>query len=63
LQSWRGVAPLKRWVLKKVPLVAVVGGTYIIVIMMMIVMVMMIMIVMVMIIPCKRTSDLLHLYL
>ena len=49
--------------LGKVPLVAVVGGTYIIVIMMMIVMVMMIMIVMVMIIPCKRMSDLLHLYL
>jgi len=41
--------------LEKVPLVAVVGGTY--------VMVMVMMMVMVMIIPCKRMSDLLHLYL
>jgi len=40
---------------EKVPLVAVVGGTYIMVMMMMMVMVMMI--------PHKRISDLLHLYL
>jgi len=55
LQSWQGVASLKRWVLGKVPLVAVVGGTYMIV--------MIIMMVMVMMIPHKRTSNLLHLYL
>jgi len=41
--------------LEKVPLVAVVGGTYM--------MVMVMMMVTVMIIPCKRMSDLLHLYL
>jgi len=40
---------------EKVPLVAVVGGTYIMVMMMMMVIVMMI--------PHKRISDLLHLYL
>ena len=40
---------------EKVPLVAVVGGTYMMVMIMMMVMVMMI--------PHKRMSDLLHLYL
>jgi len=40
---------------EKVPLVAVVGGTYVMVVIMIMVMVMMI--------PHKRTSDLLHLYL
>jgi len=54
LQSWQGVAPLKRWVPEKVLLVAVIGRTY--------VMVMMIMMVIVMMIPCKRMSDLLYLY-
>jgi len=40
---------------EKVPLVAVVGGTYVMVVIMIMVIVMMI--------PHKRTSDLLHLYL